>query len=206
GIALGHRRLAIIDLTATGAQPMTSADGRIVITYNGELYNTAEIAAELAMTFRGTSDTEVLVEAIARLGIDGALDRANGLFAFAAFDRETRTLHLVRDRLGIKPLYWTRQNGAGAFASELKALRAVADFAFTVHSGAVASYLRHACVPAPATIFREVAKLAPGHRLEVASSGVTVRRYWDLADIARRAQHDCDRRPEAEIVDELHGL
>ncbi len=132
GVALGHRRLAIIDLTPTGLQPMTSADGRIVITYNGELYNTAEIASELAMPFRGTSDTEVLVEAIRRWGIDGALTRANGLFAFAAFDRATRTLHLARDRMGIKPLYFTRQNGAFAFASELKALRALKELSFNV--------------------------------------------------------------------------
>src|SRR5262249_25401244 len=112
GGARGHRRLAIIDLTPTGIQPMTSADQRVVITYNGELYNRAEMAAELDRPWRGTSDTEVLVEAIAKFGIDGALARANGLFAFAAFDRGTRTLHLARDRLGIKPLYWTRQNGA----------------------------------------------------------------------------------------------
>ena len=206
GIALGHRRLAIIDLTPTGVQPMTSADQRIVMTYNGELYNRAEMAAELDRPWRGTSDTEVLVEAIAAFGIDGALARANGLFAFAAFDRASRILHLVRDRLGIKPLYWTRQNGAVAFASELKALRALADLAFTLDPGAVASYLRYTYVPAPATIFREVAKLAPGHRLEVSGSGVSVRRYWDLADIARRAQQDCDRRPEPEIVEELDAL
>ena len=206
GVALGHRRLAIIDLTPTGVQPMTSADGRVVITYNGELYNRAEMAAEIDLPWRGTSDTEVLVEAIARFGIDGALDRANGLFAFAAFDRASRRLHLARDRLGIKPLYWTRQNGVFAFASELKALRALPGLAFTVEPGAVASYLRYACVPAPATIFRDVAKLAPGHRLEIDGAGATVRRYWDLADIARRAQQDCDRRPEAEIVEELDGL
>src|SRR5215472_16372939 len=206
GVALGHRRLAIIDLTPTGVQPMTSADGRVVITYNGELYNRAEMAAEIDLPWRGTSDTEVLVEAIARFGIDGALDRANGLFAFAAFDRASRRLHLARDRLGIKPLYWTRQNGVFAFASELKALRALAGLAFTVEPGAVASYLRYACVPAPATIFRDVAKLAPGHRLEIDGAGAKVRRYWDLADIARRAQQDCDRRPEAEIVEELDGL
>ena len=206
GVALGHRRLAIIDLTPTGVQPMTSADGRVVITYNGELYNRAEMAAEIDLPWRGTSDTEVLVEAIARFGIDGALDRANGLFAFAAFDRASRRLHLARDRLGIKPLYWTRQNGVFAFASELKALRALPGLAFTVEPGAVASYLRYACVPAPATIFRDVAKLAPGHRLEIDGAGAKVRRYWDLADIARRAQQDCDRRPEAEIVEELDGL
>jgi asparagine synthase (glutamine-hydrolysing) len=206
GVALGHRRLAIIDLTPTGAQPMASADGRVVMTYNGELYNRDEMAAELNLPWRGTSDTEVLVEAIAKFGIDGALARTNGLFAFAAFDRASRTLHLARDRLGIKPLYWTRQNGALAFASELKALRATTGFGFTVDPGAVASYLRYACIPAPATIFREVQKLAPGHRLEASGSGVVVRRYWDLADIARSAQQDCDRRSEADIVDELHDL
>jgi asparagine synthase (glutamine-hydrolysing) len=206
GIALGHRRLAIIDLTPTGLQPMTSADGRIVITYNGELYNRAEMAAELDRPWRGTSDTEVLVEANTKFGIDGALARANGLFAFAAYDRGTRTLHLARDRLGIKPLYWTRQSGALAFASELKALRAAAGLAFTIDPGAIASYLRYTYIPAPASIFREVAKLAPGHRLEASSAGVTLHRYWDLADIARRAQQDCDRRSETELVEELHDL
>src|SRR3954452_2920342 len=115
GITLGHRRLAIIDLSPTGFQPMTSADGRIVITYNGELYNRAEMAAELDRSWRGTSDTEVLLEGIARYGIDGALARANALFAFASCDRATRTLHLARDRLGIKPLYWSWQNGVFAF-------------------------------------------------------------------------------------------
>jgi asparagine synthase (glutamine-hydrolysing) len=206
GIALGHRRLAIIDLTPTGLQPMTSADGRIVITYNGELYNRAEMAAELDRPWCGTSDTEVLLEAIAAFGIDGALARANGLFAFAAFDRSTRTLHLARDRLGIKPLYWTRQNGIFAFASELKALRALDGLVCTVDPGALASYLRYACVPAPGTIYREVAKLAPGHRLEASAAGVTVRRYWDVADVARRGQESCDRRPEPEIIEELHAL
>ena len=206
GITLGHRRLAIIDLSPTGFQPMTSADGRIVITYNGELYNRAEMAAELDRPWRGTSDTEVLVEAIARYGIDGALARANGLFAFAAFDRTTRTLHLARDRLGIKPLYWTRQNGLFGFASELKALRAAGGLALPLDPGAVASYLRYLCVPAPRTIFREVEKLAPGHRLEVNAANVAVRRYWDVADVARRGQQAYDRRAEPDIVEELHAL
>src|SRR5262249_3667879 len=125
---------------------------------------------------------------------------------FAAFDRGARTLHLVRDRLGIKPLYWTRQNGAVAFASELKALRALRGFMFDLDPGALASYLRYACVPAPGTIFRDVAKLAPGHRLEASATGVTVHRYWDVAEIARRGAQALDLRPEREIVEELHGL
>src|SRR5262249_41268000 len=131
---------------------------------------------------------------------------ANGLFAFAAFDRGARTLHLARDRLGIKPLFWTRQNGVFAFASELKALRAAGGLAFNLDPGSVASYLRYLCIPAPRTIFREVEKLAPGHRLEANVSGIAVHRYWDLPDIARRGQQACDRRGESEIVDELHDL
>jgi asparagine synthase (glutamine-hydrolysing) len=206
GLALGHRRLAIIDLTPTGIQPMTSADGRIVITYNGELYNRTEMAAELDRPWRGTSDTEVLVEAIARFGIDGALARSNGLFAFAAFDRGSCTLHLVRDRLGIKPLYWTKQNGIFAFASELKALRAVSGLTFNIDPASVASYLRYLCVPAPRSIFREVEKLAPGHRLEVSGTALRIQRYWDLGEIARQGQQSCDRRTEGEIVEELHDL
>jgi asparagine synthase (glutamine-hydrolysing) len=206
GITLGHRRLAIIDLSPTGLQPMTSSDGRIVITYNGELYNRAELAAELAMRFRGTSDTEVLVEAIARFGIDGALERANGLFAFAAFDRSSRVLHLVRDRLGIKPLYWTKQSGLVAFASELKALRAIKELAFALDLESLASYLRHACVPAPRTIYRGVAKLEPAHRIEVSANSIIDRCYWDLGGIALERQKIPDHRPEDEIVEELDQL
>jgi len=206
GIALGHRRLAIIDLSPTGFQPMTSADGRVVITYNGELYNRAEMAAELAMGFRGTSDTEVLVEAIVRFGIDGALERANGLFAFAAFDRSARTLHLARDRFGIKPLYFARQNGVFAFASELKGLRVVKDLVFALDLESVASYLRHGCVPAPRSIYRDVGKLEPAHRIEVSESSIIHREYWDLAAIARDRQSVPDRRSESDIEEELHQL
>ncbi len=112
----------------------------------------------------------------------------------------------MRDRLGIKPLYWTKQNGAFAFASELKALRAAGGLALSIDPGSVASYLRYLCVPGPRTIFREVEKLAPGHRLEVTGTNVTVRRYWDVAEIARDGQQRRDERAEDEIVEELHGL
>jgi asparagine synthase (glutamine-hydrolysing) len=176
------------------------------MTYNGELYNRAEIADELAMHWRGTSDTEVLVEAIAKFGIDGALKRANGLFAFAAFDRGSRTLHLARDRIGIKPLYWTQQGGVFAFASELKALRAAQALSFTLDPAAVASYLRYAYVPAPQSIYREVEKLAPGHRLEISERGAMRRCYWDLGRIARESQEALDVRPNSEVLDELHDL
>jgi asparagine synthase (glutamine-hydrolysing) len=206
GLALGHRRLAIIDLSPTGIQPMLSADERFVITYNGELYNTREIAAELNMKFRGTSDTEVLVEAICRFGIDGALERANGLFAFAAFDRATQVLHLARDRLGIKPLYWSRQQNAFAFASELKSLRAVSDFSFNLDPAAVAAYLRHSCVPAPRAIFREVNKLLPGERIEVTARDIRHHTYWDLPAIVRSRQAAITDAGFNDAVNELDAL
>jgi asparagine synthase (glutamine-hydrolysing) len=206
GIALGHRRLAIVDLSPTGVQPMASADGRFIITYNGELYNTAEMAADLAMPFRGTSDTEVLVETLAKFGVDATLAKANGIFAFAAFDRKNRTLHLARDRLGVKPLYWMRQNRVIAFASELKALRAVKGLSFALDRESMSLYLRHACVPAPRTIYRDVCKLMPGQRLEVTERGDVARLYWDVGAVARAGQAAPDLRSEAEIAEELDGL
>ncbi len=206
GVALGHRRLAIIDLSPTGYQPMLSADGRFVVTYNGELYNRAEMAAELGVNWRGTSDTEVLVEAIAHFGIDGALERANGLFAFAAYDTRNQVLHLARDRLGIKPLFYTRQAGLFGFASELRGLQAIAGLALTIDLGAAASYLRYGCVPAPRCIYRDVEKLLPGCRLEVTRAGQTSRTYWDHAAIARALQESPDTRPDAVIDEELHEL
>jgi len=206
GLALGHRRLAIVDLTPTGAQPMASADGRVVITYNGELYNTAEMAAELAMPLRGTSDTEVLVEWLSKFGVEKTLAKANGIFAFGAFDRQTRTLHLARDRLGVKPLYWTRQGGMFAFASEPKALRAVKAISFQLDIASLALYLRHACVPAPRTIWRDVCKLKPGERLEITASEVKARQYWDVAAVARAGQAKLDQRSDADIAEELDGL
>jgi len=124
GIGFGHTRLSIIDLSPAGAQPMTSSCGRYVITYNGEIYSSDELKPELEALghrFRGHSDTEVIIEAIAEWGLRATVERLIGMFAFAVWDRKDRRLSLVRDRLGIKPLYWGRQNGRIVFASELKA-------------------------------------------------------------------------------------
>ncbi len=131
GIVLGHRRLSIVDLSAAGAQPMVSSCGRCVISYNGEIYNAAELRPELeakGRRFKGHSDTEVLVEAVAEWGLRESVERLIGMFAFAVWDRSTRRLSLVRDRLGIKPLYYGRRNGRVIFASELKAFEALPDW------------------------------------------------------------------------------
>src|SRR5437879_10903007 len=147
GVALGQRRLAIIDLSPGGAQPMQSADRRYVITFNGEIYNYRDIRRELQAaghSMRGESDTEVLLEACALWGVEAAIERAIGMFAFALWDRKTRTLHLARDRLGIKPLYYAASPERVLFASELKAFRVVPGWKPTIDDDAVAGFLRHA--------------------------------------------------------------
>ena len=187
GAALAHRRLAIIDLTPTGAQPMVSADGRWVISYNGEVYNAAAIASsELkGITFRGTSDTEVVLESIARRGLNRTLDEINGMFAIALWDRQTGTLHLIRDRLGIKPLFFAATEHGVWFASELKALAATG-IDLNIDPASVASFLRFGYVPTPFSIFRGVQKLKPGEIVSIdGHGGITRRQYWSLSEVAR---------------------
>ena len=188
GVALSHRRLAIVDLTPTGAQPMLSSDGRWVISYNGEVYNAERIAAELQMAGlvrRGTSDTEVIVEFVARRGLERTLADLNGMFAMALWDRATRTLHLVRDRLGIKPLFYGQTRGGFCFASELKSF-AAAGFVFEIDPASVASFLRFGYVPAPFAIYREMAKVRPGEVVSVDLGGNLKRQsYWSIDAVAQ---------------------
>ncbi|MGI8852266.1 MAG: asparagine synthase (glutamine-hydrolyzing) [Methyloceanibacter sp.] len=192
GIALGHTRLSIIDLSPAGAQPMVSANGRYVIAYNGEVYSANEIRPELEALghrFRGHSDTEVMVEAIAEWGLRPTLDRLIGMFAFALWDRKERRLSLVRDRLGIKPLYWGRQNGRVVFASELKAFEALPDWQPKLNPDALASYLRLSYVPSPHSIYRDIDKLAPGHVVTIDEQGKSeASAYWSLMDAARQGR------------------
>jgi asparagine synthase (glutamine-hydrolysing) len=194
GVALGHTRLAIIDLSAAGAQPMVSACGRFVLSYNGEVFNAPELRAALeakGRVFRGHSDTEVIVEGFAVWGVQATVERLIGMFAFAAFDRSTRTLTLGRDRLGIKPLYWGRVEGSLVFASELKALAAFPDWRGEIDRDALAAFMRYGYVPTPMSIYRGVHKLAPGTLLAYGPDGeVRTTRYWSLDDVAKRGEAD----------------
>jgi asparagine synthase (glutamine-hydrolysing) len=210
GAALGHARLSIIDLSEAGAQPMHSANGRFVLSYNGEIYNAGELRAELERAghkFRGHSDTEVLVEGFAAWGVGATAERTIGMFAFAVFDRKERVLTLARDRLGIKPLYWGRVDARVAFASELKALAALPEFAPEIDRQALAAYLCTGYVPAPASIYRGIHKLEPGSLLEIRADGETRgERYWSLLDVATRGQAallDIDDEEASERLEKL---
>ena len=167
GVAFGFRRLAILDVSPQGHQPMASASGRFVIAFNGEVYNFRELRRELephGHRFRGHSDTEVILAAFEQWGIRDAVRRFIGMFAMAVWDAERRELSLIRDRMGKKPLYVYREPGLITFGSELKALVAGPSFDRTIDRDALASYFRYLYVPAPKTIFRRAHKLPAGAR------------------------------------------
>jgi len=210
GIALGHRRLAIIDLSRAGDQPMVSSCGRFVLCYNGEVYNSEALRQELEQAgrrFRGHSDTEVIVEATAEWGLRRTVDRLIGMFAFAVWDRRESRLTLVRDRVGIKPLYWYQKKGCLAFSSELTALRRLMPGPVAVDRHALASYLAFGYVPEPLSILDGVNKLEAGCILEVQGDGkVRVERYWDLVEVAQRAQDAAFTGSEGAALEELESL
>lgn len=182
-LAFGHRRLAILDLSNAASQPMLSADGRLVITYNGEIYNFRELRAELqanGRSFRTTSDTEVLIEAFAAWGVS-AISRFNGMFAFALWDRRERKLLLARDRFGIKPLYVARVGHAYLFGSEVKSMLAHGALAPEVDLEGLAEYLTFQNFLTSRTLFKNVTLLAPGTTMEIWADGrVETKRYWDF--------------------------
>lgn len=195
GIALGHRRLAIVDLSPAGHQPMPSARGRYVIAFNGEIYNHLQLRAELervsmATAWRGHSDTETLLAGFDAWGIQATVERCIGMFAFAVWDKVTQTLTLGRDRLGEKPLYYgwqgTGQNATFLFGSELKALKAHPAFAAGIDRNALCLLMRHNYIPAPYSIYQGIAKLEPGCLLTVslAHPEPKVVRYWSTAEVA----------------------
>jgi asparagine synthase (glutamine-hydrolysing) len=217
GVAMGFRRLAIIDLSRAGHQPMCSPAGRYTMVFNGEVYNHGELRRALPprVRLRGRSDTEILLATMDERGVDETLRRTNGLFALAVFDAATGELHLARDRLGEKPLYYGWARGSLVFGSELKALRAHPDLSARVDRGALTLFLRYTFVPAPHTIYEGVRKLLPGTTVTFTAATTpgdmpTPHTYWRLSEIvATHTSTDGTRvrpgdRPAA--VESLHEL
>jgi asparagine synthase (glutamine-hydrolysing) len=216
-VGLAHRRLSIVDLSPDGHQPMFSPRGRYALIFNGEIYNYRELRAELeraraAPDWRGHSDTEVMLAAFEQWGVRASLERFNGMFAFALWDRADRTLYLSRDRLGEKPLYYGWMDDAFLFGSELKALRAHPRWRGEIDRGALALYMRHSYVPTPYSIYRGVSKLVPGGLLTLhwgdgaAGREPTVDRYWSVDDVARSAASDPYGGTESEALADLDAL
>jgi asparagine synthase (glutamine-hydrolysing) len=213
GVALGSRRLAVVDLTAEGHQPMESASGRFVVAFNGEIYNHTDLRRELdglGHRFRGRSDTEVLLAAVEQWGLRETLDHSNGMFAFALWDRRERALHLARDRFGEKPLYHAWIGRTLVFGSELKAIRAHPRFEPAIDSDSVALFLRHKYVPSPRSIYRGVWKQPPGTVITVRPDGMpgTTRPvpYWTLAAAVRRGLDEPFNGTGDDAVAELDAL
>jgi len=211
GVGLGYRRLAIIDLSAEGNQPMVSPEGRFVIVYNGEVYNFPELRRELEASghgFRGHSDTEVVLTAIVAWGLRAALERMVGMFAFALWDRDERRLHLVRDRLGIKPLYYGRIDGRFVFASEARALRICPGFTGEIDREALALYMLRNCIPAPYSIYRGIHKLPPGSILTLDDKGgeAVISPYWSLRQVAEAGARDPFGGTDGEAVEALESV
>lgn len=222
GIALGHRRLSILDLSPAGHQPMVSATGRFVIAFNGEIYNHLELRKEIEKVgaggtaligWRGHSDTETLLAAFEAWGVEATLKKTVGMFALALWDQETKTLTLARDRLGEKPLYYGWVRGALVFGSELKAIRAYPGFDNPVELRALALYMRHNTIPAPWSIYENIWKLPPGCFVQFAREGLSpthgrggVQAYWSLRVAAEAGLREPFLGSEAEALVELERL
>ncbi|PYM12373.1 MAG: asparagine synthase (glutamine-hydrolyzing), partial [Verrucomicrobia bacterium] len=213
GIAFSHRRLSILDLSPSGHQPMISSDGRFVIIFNGEIYNFRDLRSDLEKsghTFRGHSDTEVMLAAISQWGLEAALKRFVGMFAFALWDRQERTLHLARDRMGEKPLYYGWSGAAFLFGSELKALRAHPLWQGEIDRDALALFLRHNYIPAPRSIYRGIFKLTPGTVLSLSTTSAKPGTlpspvpFWSMKTVAEAGESFAGT--ESEAVDSLEKL
>lgn len=215
GVALGHRRLAILDLSREGHQPMSSADGRYVLVFNGEIYNFQKLRRELeghGHGFRGHSDTEVLLAAFCEWGVSATLQRCIGMFALALWDRQSRSLHLVRDRVGEKPVYYGWTGGVFVFGSELKALQVHPCWQGRIDHRALALVTRYGYIPAPFCIYENIYKLAPGCVLSLTErdiqSGLAGRPepYWSLAAVAAPGGAEAFSGTEIEAKERLHSL
>ena len=212
GVALGFRRLAILDLSPTGHQPMQSANERFVMVFNGEIYNFAALRDELhalGYNFRGTSDTEIMLAAISEWGLKKAVTRFNGMFAFALWDRQEHSLSLVRDRLGIKPLYYGWIGNSLVFGSELKALRAFHGFQGQIDRNALTLFMRYSYIPAPYSIYQGIFKLPPASMLTIHQNAQTRDQqpeiYWDVREVVQNNIAQPFQGNEAEAIDALES-
>lgn len=209
GLALGHRRLSILDTSSLGTQPMLSSSGRYVITYNGEIYNYRELRAQLAekWCFKTQTDTEVLLESIEQRGLERTLKDINGMFAFILWDRHDRTVFLARDPLGIKPLYWGRQGGTFFFGSQLKSFKPHPHFTPTISADALSLYFELGYVPAPHAIFENFYKVEPGTLLILKNGGdAQSRPFWSLKTIVETSYHSNSSFTEDQAVSHLKTL
>lgn len=215
GIGLGHRRLSIIDLSREGHQPMLSSSGRYVIVYNGEIYNYPSLRRQLKLEagnghpiWRGHSDTETVLAAIESWGLDKALEQFIGMFAFALWDRKERELYLVRDRLGIKPLYYGWINGAFVFGSELKAITAYPGFSQPIDRESLTLFMRYNYVPAPYSIYKGIFKLLPGHiaKLSQHTKNLEIKEYWSVRSVAEQGLLSPFEGSDDEAVEQLDKL
>ncbi len=211
GIAFGHRRLSIVDLSPAGHQPMCSRTGRYVLVYNGEIYNCEELRQHLVdeipeLRFRGHSDTEVMLAAFEYWGIEASLNRMNGMFAFAVWDHHERELLLARDRFGEKPVYYGLVKGTFLFASELKAFRAHPEFDAEIDRDALACYLRFNCIPGALSIYKGVSKLLPGNLLRLKNGQIKISNFWSLRSCVERATAEPFRGSIEDAEKELDSL
>jgi asparagine synthase (glutamine-hydrolysing) len=216
GLALGHRRLSIVDLSMAGHQPMSSTDGQWVIAFNGEIYNHLELREEIAAQgidhdWRGHSDTETLLACISAWGVVKTLEKMVSMFAFALFDRQAQRLTLARDRFGEKPLYYGWSEGVLLFASELKAFKPCGFFSPEVNRVALAQYLRFNAIPAPLSIYNDVYKLEPGHLIEFDVSAVQAharesKPYWSLSIVMAKRRAQASAEPALTETQAVEGL
>lgn len=212
-VVLGHRRLSILDLSENGAQPMKSADGRWIISYNGEIYNHKELLLELkksgaAVHLRGSSDTEILLEAVAYWGIFRTLRFVKGMFAIALYDREEKKLFLTRDRVGEKPLYYGMCKGSFLFASDIGSIKAVSYFDNQINPDILGLYFQHGYVPSPYSIYENIYKLEPGKVLTLNTRTLEYHtdEYFSMSETALSGQKHLFQGTEQEAADELEHL
>ena len=213
-VALAHSRLSILGLGVDGNQPMSSRCGRFVVVFNGEIYNFQDIKKKLQLEgLNSGSDTEVLIEAISKIGITKTLDIVNGMFAFAIWDKKKLSMTLARDRMGEKPLYYSIQNNSLIFASELKSLTKASGFEFKICANALNLYFQHGYIPGPQSIYKKVNKLSPGHVIEFSQENlmhadITVhsKSFWKLRDSLDFTKRDFYKKNPHEAIKDLSSL